>query len=48
VGTEWQAPRENIDITNAYTQFVDFAESNGVSDSLWFQTFDSTKVIPNN
>ena len=48
VGTEWQAPRENIDITNAYTQFADFAESNGVSNSLWFQTFDNTKVIPNN
>ena len=48
VGTEWQAPRENIDITDAYTQFADFAESNGVSNSLWFQTSDNTKVIPNN
>lgn len=46
VSDSWQPPREKIDITDAYSQFADFAESNGLENSLWFMQPTSGKVIP--
>lgn len=45
VGTQWQHPRETVDITNAYTKFAVFAESSGAQNTQWFNDYVSEKVI---
>ena len=46
VSETWQAPREEVDITEAYSEFADFAESSGATNRSWFTNPISNKVIP--
>lgn len=46
VAESWQPPKEAVDITEAYTQFADYAESNGEANRFWFNSPVNSNVIP--
>ena len=45
IGTAWQHPIENIDITNAYPDFSGFATSEGSLNLTWYNEPELTRVI---
>ncbi|MBQ4845405.1 LruC domain-containing protein [Pseudoalteromonas sp. MMG005] len=45
IGSAWQHPIENIDITNAYSKFAAFATSAGKNSITWYSEPQLSKVI---
>ena len=45
IGNTWSHPREKIDITEAYSEFTNFAESSGAQNTTWFNSPTSGKTI---
>lgn len=45
IGTSWRPPKEQVGINEAYDLFIPFAESNGQSNTSWFDAIDTNKVI---
>lgn len=45
IGMQWQHPLEGVDITQAYDNFADFAESSGKQSPQWFNTFNTNSVV---
>ncbi|WP_341665406.1 LruC domain-containing protein [Vibrio sp.] len=46
VRDDWAHPLENIDISQAYTNFPNWVESSGETDSSWYQQPSSGLVVP--
>jgi len=45
IGTRWDYPIEYRDLTNAYQQFQDFAQSNGQQSSYWYNPENSNPEL---
>jgi LruC domain-containing protein len=45
VATQWLHPRESIDITDAYDDFSQFAESAGTLKTQWYNSYNSNSII---
>jgi LruC domain-containing protein len=45
VGSSWAHPKESVDITQAYSEFQSFAESDGRESPMWFNNATTSKVI---
>ena len=45
IGNTWSHPRERVDITVAYPEFQNFAETSGNQNPTWFNNPTSDKVI---
>jgi LruC domain-containing protein len=43
--SSWRVPKEQVTINEAYSEFIPFAESNGSSNTTWYNTVDTSKVI---
>jgi LruC domain-containing protein len=43
--SSWRVPKEQVKINEAYSEFIPFAESNGSSNTTWYNTVDTSKVI---
>ncbi|AQQ01038.1 LruC domain-containing protein [Pseudoalteromonas aliena] len=45
VGMQWLHPLEGVDITDAYENFAEFAESSGKQKSQWFNDYSISNVV---
>ena len=45
IGTTWNHPREKVDITEAYLEFNNFAETSGSQNTTWFNSPTTNKTI---
>jgi len=45
IGTRWDYPIEYRDLSNAYLQFQDFAQSNGLQSSYWYNPENSNPAL---